>query len=32
VLNNAMAKMLRTAKFCTHMLYLEGEELFGSQT
>jgi hypothetical protein len=30
VLNNAMAKMPRTAKFCTHMLHMEGEEVFGS--
>jgi hypothetical protein len=32
VLNNAMAKMPRTAKFCTHVLHIEGEELFGFQT
>jgi hypothetical protein len=30
VLNNAMVKMSRTAKFCTHVLHIEGEELFGS--
>jgi hypothetical protein len=32
VLNNAMAKMPRTAKFYTHVLHIEGEELIGSQT
>jgi hypothetical protein len=32
VFNNAMAKMPRTTKFCTHVLHIEGEELFGSQT
>ena len=31
VLNNAMAKMPRIAKFCIHVLYMEGEEVFGSQ-
>jgi hypothetical protein len=31
VLDNAMAKMPETAKFCTHMLYLESEVVFGSQ-
>jgi hypothetical protein len=32
VLNNAMANLPRTTKFCTHVLHIEGEELFGSQT
>jgi hypothetical protein len=27
-----MAKMLRTAKFCTYVLHMEGEEVFGSQS
>jgi hypothetical protein len=31
VLNDTMAKMPRTAKFCTHVLHMEGEEVFGSQ-
>jgi hypothetical protein len=31
VLNNAMAKMPRTTKFCTHVFHIEGEEVFGSQ-
>jgi hypothetical protein len=26
-----MAKMPRTAKFCVHVLHMEGEEVFGSQ-
>jgi hypothetical protein len=31
VLNDAMAKMPRIAKFCAHVLYMEGEEVFSSQ-
>jgi hypothetical protein len=31
VLNDAMAKMHGIAKFCTHVLHMEGEEVFGSQ-
>jgi hypothetical protein len=30
VLNDAMAKMPGTAKFCTHVFHMEGEEVFGS--
>jgi hypothetical protein len=26
-----MAKIHRTTKFCTHVLHMEGEEVFGSQ-
>jgi hypothetical protein len=31
VLNNAMTKMPGIAKFCTRMLYIKGEDVFGSQ-
>jgi hypothetical protein len=31
VVDDAMAKMPGTAKFCTHMLYMESEVVFGSQ-
>jgi hypothetical protein len=31
VLDDAMAKMPETAKFGTHMLHMEGDEVFGSQ-
>jgi hypothetical protein len=30
VLNNAMVKILGTAKFCTCVLHIKGEEVFGS--
>ena len=29
--NDTMAKTPRIAKFCNHVLYMEGEEMFGSQ-
>ena len=29
VLNDAMVKMLESAKFCTCVLHMEGEEVFG---
>jgi hypothetical protein len=32
VLDDAMAKMPGIAKFCTLILHMEGEEVFGSQT
>ena len=31
MLNDAMEKMLRIAKFCIHVLHLESEVVFGSQ-
>jgi hypothetical protein len=31
LLNDPMEKMLRIAKFCTHVLYLESEIVYGSQ-
>jgi hypothetical protein len=31
VLNDALAKMPKTAKFCTYVLHMEDEEVFGSQ-
>jgi hypothetical protein len=31
VLNDALVKMPRTAKFCTHMLHMGGKTVFGSQ-
>jgi hypothetical protein len=30
MLDDAMAKMPGIAKFCTHVLHMEGEEVFGS--
>ena len=31
MLDDAMAKELGIAKFCTYMLHMEGEEVFGIQ-